>query len=244
VCLRVKLPENRSRIQKWKVKKQKNNIMTVPLSPEDIEVTWWRKFRMPHEEITPAASLSWLHYSHWSSGGNAGNIRYKRDVLGNNVWLSIDFCKSMYVCVPLYEQFIRYSHHVWNIKTEKIKMWAYMELVCSYPASILMYVANSKPSHGKVMLFCLQISHTHTHTHTFVICIFQFFVIRPEIASISDVIAVINISLKTRYGKGTERSWCMGDIRQGINHHITDWPMVQIYFTTPGLQNINVYLIQ
>jgi hypothetical protein len=35
-------------------------------------------------------------------------------------------------------------------------------------------------------------------THTFVICIFQFYVIRLQIASITDVIAVINISLKTR----------------------------------------------
>jgi hypothetical protein len=35
-------------------------------------------------------------------------------------------------------------------------------------------------------------------THAFVICIFQFYVIRPEIASITEVIEVINISLKTR----------------------------------------------
>jgi hypothetical protein len=55
-----------------KTEEAEDNKITFPLRPEDIKVT-------------PAKSRRLLHYSYLNYGGNPGNIRYKKYVLGINV---------------------------------------------------------------------------------------------------------------------------------------------------------------
>jgi hypothetical protein len=69
---------------------------------------------MPHEEITPLASISWVHNSYLCYGGNAGNIRYKKRRTQKSCMIEYRFLK-IYVC---FRPFIRTVDKIFASRVE------------------------------------------------------------------------------------------------------------------------------
>lgn len=137
LCL--KLPDSEPRFQKMKRLEATRNTITFSLRPNEIKALddrnlkfWIKKpyrccraqsalLEIDTLDLAFPLNLRWIcrEYSLYV------------EVFRNLIWLSIDFCKYMQVSLPLYEHFVRYSHHVCNIQADRIKILACIGPTCA-----------------------------------------------------------------------------------------------------------------